>query len=117
MLPGLMYNTCQLYCSFNVVLVKVSIFVMNDIFIPNREIGRFSFLYQKSGDLPNRETRRESSVLYTLRMLKCFKIICNRFFQGDDYFFKDVSSPIMTDFGNFWLIFGWHLLGQYIGPN
>ena len=75
------------------VFVKVSIFVMNeDIFIPNREIGRFSLLYQKSGDLPNR--RRESSVLYNLCMLKCFKIkiICNGFFQGDDYFFKDVSS-------------------------
>ena len=28
-----------------------------EIFIPNREIGRFSLFYQKSGDLPkNRET-------------------------------------------------------------
>ena len=34
------------------------VFVINrEIFIPNREVGRFSLFYQKSGDLPpNRET-------------------------------------------------------------
>ena len=34
-----------------------SLVINREIFIPNREIGRLSLLYQKSGDLPrNRET-------------------------------------------------------------
>ena len=34
-----------------------SLVINREIFIPNREIGRFSLFYQKSGDLPpNRET-------------------------------------------------------------
>ena len=34
-----------------------SLVIHREVFIPNREIGRFSLFYQKSGDLPqNRET-------------------------------------------------------------
>ena len=37
-------------------LYKCVAFLINrEIFIPNREIGRFSLLCKKSGDLPNRE--------------------------------------------------------------
>ena len=37
--------------------ISLSLVINREIFIPNREIGRFSLFYQKSGDLPqNRDT-------------------------------------------------------------
>ena len=49
-----------------------SLVINPEIFIPNREIGRFSLFYQKSGDLPpNRETWKlwSCGVAWTLSLM------------------------------------------------
>ena len=53
--------------------ISLSLVINREIFIPNREIGRFSLFYQKSGDLPqNRETWKLWNIFIYNNLFQCY---------------------------------------------